>query len=169
MEEEWRPILGYENYEVSNFGNVKSFCYKKDGKIMKPQTNKNGYLHIIIWGMSSVKPKIFKVHRLVLQTFNPTEEDLECNHKNHIKKDNRLCNLEWVSKSQNTRYKKKREGCSSQYRGVHKTKGKWKTQCRLDGKQIHLGYFDTEQEGAKVYNDFVIKHGLQDFNILNDI
>ena len=162
MEEEWRPILGYEEkYEVSNFGNVKN----KKGRIMKVQ-NTTGYLRI---GLRNKNKKTFLVHRVVLQAFNPTEEELDCDHINHIKTDNRLCNLRWVSKSQNNRFQKKREGLSSQYRGVHFDKGKWITQCSLDGKQTYLGLFDTEEEGAKAYNDFVIKHGLQDFNILNDI
>jgi hypothetical protein len=161
MEEEWRTILGYD-YEVSNLGNVKNV---KTGKILKCALVTNGYLQTTLYNKGQ---KRFKVHRLVLQTFNPTEEDLECNHKNHIKTDNRLCNLEWVSKSQNMRFRKKWKSLSK-YKGVSFDKKKWRTQCSLNGKQIHLGYFDTEEEGAKAYNNFVIKNGLQDFNLLNDI
>jgi len=162
MEEEWRPILGYD-YEVSNLGNVRN----KKGKIMKLQTNKDGYLNIII--RISNDRKTFKVHRLVLQTFLPIDEIKEVNHKNHIKTDNRFENLEWCSHSQNQRFRKKRKDCSSQYIGVSRYKNKWKSQCSFDGKAIYLGTFDTEEEGAKAYNNFVIKNGLQDFNLLNDI
>jgi hypothetical protein len=164
MNEEWRPILGYENYEVSNYGNIKSFVRYENGKVLKCCCNKIGYLQIGLHG------KLFYVHRLVLQTFNSTEEDLECNHKNHIKTDNRLCNLEWVSKSQNLRFRKKWKS-SSQYRGVYwvKQNKKWSANCNLNGKKNYIGTFDTEEEGAKAYNNFVIKNGLQDFNILNNI
>jgi len=167
VEEEWRPIVGYEGlYEVSDLGRIKSFAQCKDGRIMKPSPNKDGYLNV---NLCNKGKKIFKVHRLVLQTFLPIEENKEVNHKNHNKSDNRLCNLEWCSRSENCRFCKKREGCSSQYKGVtwYKRDKKWSAMCRLNGKNVHLGRFDTEEEGAKAYNDFVILKGLQDFVDLN--
>ena len=161
MEEEWRSIVGYEEkYEVSNFGNVRN----KKGKIMK-YSNVGNYLQI---GLCDKNQKKFYIHRLVLDAFLPINEIKEVNHKNHITQDNRLCNLEWCSPSENKRFQKKREGLTSQYKGVRWLKGKWRTQCRLDGKQIHIGYFDDEKDAGKAYNNFVIKHWLQDFNILNN-
>jgi hypothetical protein len=165
VEEEWRPIVGYEGkYEVSDLGRVKSFARYKDGRILKPSPNKDGYLHIILCNKGQ---KTCLVHRLVLQTFNTTEEELDCDHVNFIKNDNRLVNLRWATISQNARYQPKREGCSSQYIGVSRESNRWRARCKIDGKNIHLGTFDTEEEGAKAYNDFVISKGLQDFVILN--
>ena len=164
MEEIWRPIVGYEGkYEVSNLGNVKNV---KTGRILKPSSDYDGYLLVNLYDNGR---KMFKVHRLVLQTFLPIEENKEVNHKNHIKNDNRLENLEWCSHSENNRFRKKWEGCSSQYRGVSwlKSHNKWRVKCSLDGEVIYLGLFDVEQEAGKAYNDFVIKHELQHFTILN--
>jgi hypothetical protein len=163
--ESWLPIVGYEGkYAVSDFGNVRN---AKTGRIMKLSPNKDGYLHTIL---SNKGRKTCSVHRLVLETFLPTDGK-EVNHKNHIKTDNRLENLEWCSRSENLRFRKKREGLSSQYIGVcwFKRDKKWHATCRLNGKKIYLGTFDTEEEGAKAYNVFIIKHDLQHFTKLNEI
>ena len=167
--ESWLPIVGYDGkYEVSDFGRVKSFARYKDGRIMKLTIDKDGYITV---NLCNNGVKILKVHRLVLQTFLPIEEIKEVNHKNHIKSDNRLENLEWCNHSENQRFRKKRQALSSRYLGVSwfKRDKKWRAACRFDGKSIHLGTFDTEEEGAKAYNDFVIKHDLQHFTKLNEI
>jgi len=165
MDEEWKSIMNYEKrYEVSNFGRVKNV---KSGRILKLDTS-NGYLRAHLFNKER---KWFLVHRLVLGAFKPTEEDLECDHINHIRTDNRLENLRWVTTSQNIRYRIKREGLSSQYIGVcwNKKDKKWKVSCGVNYKKIHIGCFVDEKDAGKAYNDFVIKHDLQDFNILNEI
>jgi len=162
--ETWKSIVGFENYDVSDLGNVRNV---KSGKVLKPYNNGSNYLCVDLRGDTRKKNR---VHRLVLQAFLPIEEDLECNHKNHITTDNRLENLEWCSHSQNNRFRRKRKNCSSQYIGVFwGGKNKWRVTCSLNNKQIHIGYFYTEEEGAEAYNNFVVKNNLQDFNILNII
>lgn len=103
----WEDILGYEGfYQVSNMGRVRSLDRvtsngkRRIGKILKTRLDKDGYefLNLSING----KRRIHKVHRLVLETFNPTDDSsLEVNHINEIKDDNRLENLEWVTHKQN--------------------------------------------------------------------
>jgi hypothetical protein len=163
VEERWLPIVGYEGlYEVSDLGRVKSFARYKDGKILKP-TIYGGYLRV------ELKDKTNKIHRLVLQAFLPIDEFKQVNHMNHIKTDNRLCNLEWCSPSENLRFRKKREGLSSQYIGVcwFKRDKKWRASCCIDSKVIHIGYFDDEHDAGRAYNEFIIKHNLQHFTMLN--
>ena len=105
--------------------------------------------------------------RLVLESFLRIEENKEVNHTKHIKTDNRLENIEWCSHSQNNRFRKKWEGCSSRYKGVSWYYNKWKVQCQIDGNLFCIGSFDDEKDAGKAYNDFIIKNNLQHFTILN--
>lgn len=100
--ENWLPVEGYENYEVSDFGRVRSM---KNGKkrILKPADNGIGYLQV---GLSKEgKKKFFSVHRLVAVTFVPNMFNLnEVNHINEDKTDNRAENLMWCSRKENCNF-----------------------------------------------------------------
>lgn len=86
------------HYEVSNLGRVKSF-YKYE-KFLKPRLSSTGYLAVTI--TRNKKAETTNVHRLVAEAFIPNSENKsQVNHKNGIKTDNNLANLEWVTRSQN--------------------------------------------------------------------
>ena len=102
----WKDIdCGYLGlYQISNQGRVKSFIDnkgKRREKILKFYCNKKGYLNVTL-----CKNKIYKkkrIHQLVLLAFKG-KSDLQCNHINGIKSDNRLENLEYCTPSENTRH-----------------------------------------------------------------
>jgi len=102
--ERWKPIPGYEGvYEVSDAGRVKRIAggsnNAKPGRILKPASNA-GYLGVGLCHRGKVKMTI--VHRLVVIAFiGPIPEGLQVNHKNGVRSDNRLENLEVVTASQN--------------------------------------------------------------------
>ncbi|MDD5701037.1 MAG: NUMOD4 domain-containing protein [Dehalococcoidales bacterium] len=101
----WLPVVGFEAlYEVSNFGRIRRIKQCRGaqvGRVKKPQKLNGGYLLVQLWKNNKYYPRL--VHVLVITAFQgpPPEDDLETNHKNGIKEDNRNTNLEWVTHSEN--------------------------------------------------------------------
>lgn len=109
--EKWKEIKGYEGlYQVSNEGRVRSVErfveYLVKGKypakrlfpstILKTHINNNGY-ELVDLHYKGEKDKR-SVHRLVAETFIPNlEKKPTVNHKNHVRTDNRVENLEWAT------------------------------------------------------------------------
>lgn len=114
----WLPIAGYEDlYEVSDTGEVRSLdrivIYSTGkrryyrGQLLKPNLIK-GYKCVTLCKPGS--KRIHKIHRLVLQTFRPTNDDsLMVCHNNGDQTDNLLSNLRWGTASDNN-YDKVRHG-----------------------------------------------------------
>ena len=97
--EEWRQLKDFPLYSVSNIGNIK---HNKTNRLRKLYIDLYGYISIQILNIEN-KKVTKKVHRLVADTFlNNPDNKKTVNHKNHIKHDNRVINLEWATmKEQN--------------------------------------------------------------------
>jgi len=97
-------VFGFEGlYTINDIGLVYS-CRK--GKYMKNQLDKDGYCVINLRGKDG-SVKGVKIHRLVASHFIPNPENKETvNHKNGIKTDNSIDNLEWCSIAENIRHAK---------------------------------------------------------------
>ncbi len=117
MEEEWRDVIGFENYlQVSSLGRVLSkerfspYIRKNRSQmkycksyICKPGLTKAGYVEIALC-IEGVQKK-FRLHRLIGKAFVPGyEQGFTINHINGNKSDNRIENLEWVTQAENTKH-----------------------------------------------------------------
>lgn len=97
-EEQWLPVVGYEGrYEVSDHGRVR----KTNGHIMKQRVRRGLYPVLSLYG-GTPYTRTFPIHQLVAIAFlGPRPEGMETNHKDGDKLNNRVENLEWVTKKDN--------------------------------------------------------------------
>ena len=89
-------------YMISNLGRVKSFQNGKE-RFMAINLDKNGYP--IVWLSKNKVVRYHFIHKLIAKAFIPNPENKKTiNHKNGIKTDNRIENLEWLSIGENTKH-----------------------------------------------------------------
>ena len=108
--EVWKDIKNYEDcYQVSSYGRIRSKdreflrpykddfrIYRRSGKVLTPYPTPKGYLLIDLKSDTKV------VHRIVAEHFieNP-ENKAQVNHKDNVKSNNHIDNLEWVTNQEN--------------------------------------------------------------------
>ena len=156
INEEWRSISGYINYQVSNIGRVRNI---KSGRVLKLRSmNPMGYTQVALYENNI--SKTHRVHRLVAREFidNPDNKS-EVDHIDLNKQNNCINNLRWCSKSENQMNTSKRQSCSSIFKGIYfnKAKQKWRAEIKINGQKIHIGYFVDETDAARAYNDKAIE------------
>lgn len=107
IREIWKPIPGYEGYEASNLGQVRSLdrwiVYKNgdrhfyEGKLLKPGRIGKGYRGVVL------PPQVMcRVHQLIMLAFvGPCPDGFEVRHLNNNRGDNRLSNLRYGTPMQN--------------------------------------------------------------------
>jgi hypothetical protein len=114
----WRSVVGFEGrYEVSNHGHVRSVdrvitdlngkVYRRKGTLLRPgnQGPRRGqhYQHVVL--LLNGKEQHKKVHHLVLEAFiGPRPPGYECNHRDGHGENNRVDNLEWVTRRANIQH-----------------------------------------------------------------
>jgi hypothetical protein len=107
--EVWKDIVGYEGlYQVSNMGNIKTMSrlhrtdrpYVKQERLLNPPTNATGYKQVTLY--KDKKGIIHSVHKLVATAFIERQpHDQVVNHKDGVKVNNTVYNLEWCTYGHN--------------------------------------------------------------------
>lgn len=109
IKEVWKmiPVPGFEKlYEVSNLGRVRRAApglRTFTGRILKAPCNSSGYPHLTL-SDKGVR-RFYLVHQLVALTFfGPCPLGHEINHKDGVKTNNRIDNLEYVTVAENNHH-----------------------------------------------------------------
>jgi len=159
--EKWKDIKGYAGlYQISNLGRVKSVCRKVDTIIHNASTKmivserilahtkyRYSFVRLSKNGISNG----FLVHRLVALAFIPNPNRYkQINHKNGIKTDNRIENLEWCTASQNGLHAYK-TGLSKSVNGSKVNGAKLSEEDAWEILQLHKMYGINQTKTAKEY------------------
>ena len=158
MIEEWRPIEGYEGlYEVSNTGQVRSFdryvkysngrIHLHKGKVLSPIKDKDGYLQVNLCYNGKIHQ--IKIHRLVAQAFLSNPDNLlYVNHKDEVKTNNSVDNLEWCDVKYNNNYGSRKDKA----RDTAIKNGYWTSlRCGLSKKEYNKKYYQDNREYYRQY------------------
>lgn len=144
--EVWRPVLGFEKrLLVSTAGRV--FNTQKGG--LSSFVNCRGYVGVRV--NSAGRTRRLRVHRLIARAFIPNPENKPfVNHKNGVRHDNRLENLEWCTPKENTDHARKVLG----RRPEDKTRGKpkpkaWRAVVAVCPKTMEERHFAYIGDAAK--------------------
>ena len=143
-------ISGYDNYQVSNFGRIRN---STTGKILKPSDDCRGYLKVNLY--KDGKRKNHKIHILVANEFIEKPDGKTCvDHIDKNRLNNIVENLRWVTRSENDRNRSMMVTNTSGFKGVSydKPMKKYRTRIYYEGKNLHLGYFDTAEDAARAYD-----------------
>lgn len=162
-EEVWKDIKGYEGlYQVSSLGRIKSLeritkgrirYYKKE-KILKNHIGQDGYFKTYLYKLGKVKT--CRINRLVAETFIPNPENKpEVNHINEVKTDNRVENLEWTTRKENSLHSSykfmgennPRSNSKDFYKNNPITRTQFKKSCKR--KKWHFEEFEEIYSGKK--------------------
>ena len=167
INEMWRSISGYMNYQISNIGRVRN---TDTGKILK-NTLLRGYYIISL--NKTGNWKTYGIHTLVAQEFlekPEVEHKLVVDHIDRNRSNNQVTNLRYVSYSQNNMNRSKQANCTSMYKGVswHSVRRKWQSQIVVDKRNICLGYFESEIEAASTYAEAAKEH-YKEYACINNI
>ena len=155
-------LLDYNPQTGKLFWKVHRRGLAKAGKIAGVLDTSRGYVKVSIDGIR------YKAHRICYKIATGWDVGVfEIDHINGVKADNRLSNLRMVDSATNQKNSKRRSDNRSGYTGISFVKriNKWRAQLYVNGKQLHLGYFEELEDAvaaraaANAKYGFHINHG----------
>ncbi|MBP6738768.1 MAG: HNH endonuclease [Leptospiraceae bacterium] len=117
-------------------------------------TLSNGYAQI------GLKGKIYRTHRIVWFLYYNSWPKNQIDHINGIRDDNRIENLREVTIRENQQNRVEHRNGALVGTYFNKKAKKWRSQIRINGEHIHLGYYKTEAEAHNSYNSFKKENNL---------
>jgi hypothetical protein len=149
----WAEIPGYEKYEVSTCGRVRSLNFQRSGKVKEMRARINGkYFAIKI--SKNGKAKIFYIHQLVAMAFLghvPNGNSLEVDHIDNNKFNNRLENLQILTTRANITKSAAQKRDLPTGVTYDKARNMFRARIAINGKQKFLGRYKTAEEASEVY------------------
>lgn len=162
MDEEFKQIINFPNYMISNQGRIKNL---KSNKFLKISLTKNGYYFVNLKADNNFVP--ITIHRLLGLYFIPNPENKRCiDHIDRKKINNSLINLRWVSHQENNLNKSIQKKNKSGYSGVEyfyrKHNKCWRASIQFMKVFTVIGYFETielaiearKQKETELFKDF---------------
>lgn len=154
--ENWITIKQNNNYEISNFGNVRN---KKTKRILKPSISNRGYYLVAL--SNKGKLHTYTIHKLVMEHFNRCAFDYEViNHIDHNKFNNKISNLEYVTQQENVKLAFKNNKCESIIKQAKNNIIK-----AFNSKKIKVNQYTKENEFVKTWDS--IREIERELNISN--
>lgn len=154
--EQWKLVEGFEHYEVSDLGKVRSAITRTNtfaGRLLKPYLDKDGYWRISLFRSGKKYPKA--VHKLVAKAFVPNPDSLlEINHKDTNRANPIASNLEWRTGLGNKRHSVKLRIGKPQGTSFDSARGKWRAYYQASaGNRVYLGCTYATQAEAQIARD----------------
>lgn len=112
--ENWKPVAGFEMYDVSDMGRVRSWWsrggrsarkHARNPRLLALRVSSNGYVTARVTKWTREREERW-VHRLVLEAFSRSAVDSgQAHHIDGCTTNNRLSNLKWTTPSENCGYR----------------------------------------------------------------
>lgn len=151
----YNHITGHIHWKVS--------VSKNKAGTLAGNLRNDGYIKV------QINKKPFKAHRLAWAMYYGEWPDLDIDHIDGNRANNKISNLRLATRNENNRNRKAQTG-SSKFKGVqwHKAANKWVARAYKDDVRVHLGVFNTEIEAATAYNK-AVSEWYKEYAVLNKV
>ena len=151
MEEEFKILIEYPNYKISNNGKVIN---RKTGMEITPQMTCSGYYYFQV-NKNRIRHNLY-IHKLLGEYFIPNPDNKTIvDHIDRNRSNNQMSNLRWANKSENSINCKTRNDNTSGCKGVcyNKRANMWLARITKNNRTINIGYFKNFEDAIIARNN----------------